>query len=66
MMSDERSADLHNIVRTLAFKTLPPTQANVALTSLRTAHPQARVVLHASPHIKALFGMAAFPSGQYG
>jgi hypothetical protein len=66
MMSDERSADLHIVVRTLAFETLPPTKANLALTSLRTAHPQAHVVLHASPHIKALFGMAAFPSGDYG
>jgi hypothetical protein len=66
MMSDERGADRHVVVRTLAFETLPPTKANLALTSLRTAHPQARVVLHASPHIKALFGMAAFPSGDYG
>ena len=66
MMSDERSADLHVIVRTLAFETLPPTKANLALTNLRTAHPKARVVLHASPRIKALFGKAAFPSGQYG
>src|SRR5262249_50221298 len=66
MMCDERGTDLHVIVRTLAIRTLPATSANLALTSIRTAHPQAQVVLHAPPRIKSLFGKAAFPSGDYG
>jgi hypothetical protein len=66
VMSDVRGTDLHSMVRTLVTKTLPATPANVALASLPTAHPHAMVVLHASPRIRALFGEAAFPSGDYG
>ena len=66
MMQDERGTYLHSIVRTLVYRELRWTEANLALTSLRTAHPQAHVVLHASPHIRSLYGEAAFPSGDYG
>jgi hypothetical protein len=45
MLSEGFSTDLLTIVRTLAFKTLPATQANLALTSLAGAHPGARTVL---------------------
>ena len=65
MMSDERGTDLHMIVRTLAYKSLPATTANLALTRLPAAHRTAHLVLRASPHIKALYGEAAFPSGDY-
>ena len=66
MMSDLSATDLHSIIHTLALKILPATRANLALTSLPTAHPRAHTVLHASPHIKSLYGQAAFPSGDYG
>ena len=65
-MQDERGTYLHSIVRTLVYRELRGTEANLALTSLRTAHPQAHVVLHPSPHIRSLYGEAAFPSGDYG
>jgi hypothetical protein len=65
LMSDFRRIDLRNIVRTVAYKTLPATPANLALTRLRGVHPNARIVFHASPHIRALYGEAAFPSGQH-
>jgi hypothetical protein len=57
--------DLRTVYRTLAYKTLPATQANLALTSLTGAHPGARTVLRASPHVKELYGRAAFLSGQH-
>jgi hypothetical protein len=57
--------DLRFVVRTLAYRTLPATRANLALTSLGGVHPAARTVLHASPQIRELYGEAAFPSGQH-
>jgi hypothetical protein len=52
-----------NVGRTLAFKTLPATAANLALTSLTDQHPKAKVVHHGSPRISQLYGEAAFPPG---
>jgi hypothetical protein len=52
-----------NIGRTLAFKTLPATTANLALTSLTAQHPNAKIVHHGSPRISQLYGEAAFPPG---
>jgi hypothetical protein len=66
MMYDETGPDLRVISQTVAFKVLRATKANVALTSLPTAHPHAHTVLHASPRIRSLYGEAAFPSGDYG
>jgi hypothetical protein len=63
MLQTESSVDLRTVVRTLAFKTLPATTANLALTSLSGLHPKARIVLQAPPRIKQLYGDAAFPSG---
>ena len=57
--------DLRTVYRTLTFKTLPATQANLALTSLAAEHPGSRTVLQASPHVKDLYGQAAFLSGQH-
>jgi hypothetical protein len=65
MMQTEISTDLRIVVRTLAFKTLPATPANLALTTLPTMHPKARIVLHAPPRIRELYGEAAFPPGQH-
>jgi hypothetical protein len=65
LMSDIRTVDLRLITRTVAYKLLPATKANLALTSLTGTHPGARVVLHASPRIRALYGAAAFPSGNH-
>jgi hypothetical protein len=65
MFSEFVTTDLRTVVRTLAFKTMPATQANLALTSLAATHPGARTVLQASLHIKDLYGQAAFLSGQH-
>lgn len=65
MMQTETGTDLRIVVRTLAFKTLPATPANLGRTSLSTVHPKARIVLQAPPRIRELYGEAAFPSGQH-
>ena len=66
LLNEVTTEYLRTVYRTVVYKTLPANKANVALTSLTTAHPRARTVLHASPHIRELYGEAAFPSGQYG
>jgi hypothetical protein len=58
--------DIRTVVHTLVHRTLPGTNANLALTSLPAAHPHARTVLQAPPRIKQLFGEAFYPSGAYG
>ena len=65
MMQTVAGTDLRIVARTLAFKILPATPANLGRTSLRTAHPKARIVLHAPPRIRELYGEAAFPPGQH-
>jgi hypothetical protein len=51
-------------VHTMAFKTLPATTANLALTSLTAMHPTTRLVPHGSPRSIQLYGEAAYLSGQ--
>jgi hypothetical protein len=65
LMQTQTGKYLRLDVRTLAYKTLPATPANVALTSLPAVHPKARIVLHATPRIRELYGEAAFPPGQH-
>ena len=65
MFSESAGTDIRTVVRTLAFKTLPATQANLARSSLTAAHPGARTALQASPRIKELYGQAAFLSGDH-
>jgi hypothetical protein len=65
MMQTETGPYLRLVVRTLAYKTLPATTANLALTSLPAMHPKARTVLQAPLRIKELYGRAAFPPGQH-
>jgi hypothetical protein len=65
LMQTQTGKYLRIDVRTLAYKTLPATPANVALTSLPTVHPKAPIVLHPTPRIRELYGEAAFPPGQH-
>jgi hypothetical protein len=65
MFSEVVGTDIRTVVRTLAFKSLPATQENLARASLATAHPGVRTVLQASPRIKELYGQAAFLSGDH-
>jgi len=52
-----RGDSLMIIRRTLAWKTLPATKANLKLTNLTKAHPGARI-RPATPRIKATYGLA--------
>jgi hypothetical protein len=65
LMQTQTGTDMRLDVRTLAYKTLPATPANVALTSLPSLHPKARIVLHPTLRIRELYGEAAFPPGQH-
>jgi hypothetical protein len=66
LMNEVTTKHLRSIYRTVVYKTMPATTANLALTSLPTAHPGSKTVLHATPHIRQLYGEAAFPPGQFG
>ena len=61
LLEQRRRASIVELARTL-----PGTDANLALTSLSTAHPSARTVLQAPPRIDQLFGEAFYPSGANG
>jgi hypothetical protein len=50
---------LRTVYRTVVYKTLPATKANLALTSPPTAHPRAKIVLHATPHMQDLFSQVS-------
>jgi hypothetical protein len=66
LLNDVRGTDIRTVVRTLVHKTLPATAANLARTSLTTAHPGAHTRQQAPPEIKQLYGEAAFLSGAHG
>jgi hypothetical protein len=55
LMSDVNEGyDLRTVFRTVIYKTLPATKANLALTSLPTAHPRAKTVLFPTQHMREL------------
>ncbi len=55
LMSDVNEGyRIRTVYRTVVYKTLPATKANLALTSLPTAHPRAKTVVHPTQHMREL------------
>jgi hypothetical protein len=56
LMIDVNSGyDVRTVFRTVVFKILPATKANLALTSLPAAHPRLKTVLDPTQHMRELY-----------